>query len=123
MSPDRKPTHRRKRKRGGAMKFTPTDMRAFGAGQEYVPAQHRAGGRVLIVSNRLPVTAKSTDEGEVRLERSVGGLATGLRTTHAASESWWIGWLGDLRLDSKQRHQVREQLGKMRASAVSLDSA
>jgi trehalose 6-phosphate synthase/phosphatase len=105
------------------MKFTPTDMRAFGAGQEHAAAQHRAGGRVLIVSNRLPVTAKSTDDGEIRLERSVGGLATGLRTTHATSESWWIGWLGDLRLDSKERHQVREQLGKMRASAVSLDAA
>jgi trehalose 6-phosphate synthase/phosphatase len=105
------------------MKFTPTDMRASGAGEEHAPAQHYAGGRVLIVSNRLPVTAKSTDEGEIRLERSVGGLATGLRTTHAASESWWIGWLGDLRLDSKERHHVREQLRKMRASDVGLDAA
>ena len=104
------------------MEITPTDVRALGAGEGTAPAQYRAGGRVLIVSNRLPVTARSTDEGDVRLERSVGGLATGLRTTHATSESWWIGWLGDLRLDSKERHQVREQLGAMRASAVALDA-
>jgi trehalose 6-phosphate synthase/phosphatase len=104
------------------MKFTPTDTRAIGASEEFASARHRAGGRVLIVSNRLPVTAKSNGDGEIRLERSVGGLASGLRTTHATSESWWIGWLGDLQLDPKERHQLREQLGRMRASAVSLDA-
>src|SRR5688500_15411568 len=117
---DRKPTHRGKRKRGGAMKFTPTDTRAVGASEEFASAPYRAGGRVLIVSNRLPVTAKSDDDGEIRLERSVGGLASGLRTTHATSESWWIGWLGDQRLDAKERHQLREQLGRMRESAGGL---
>ena len=106
------------------MKFTPTDVRVLGAGQEFAPMPpSRARGRVLIVSNRLPVTAKSADDGEIHLERSVGGLATGLRTTHAASESWWIGWLGDLRLDARERHQVRERLGAMRASAVGIEPA
>ncbi len=57
----------------------------------YVPA----AGRVLIVSNRLPLTA--VDEGEgaaVRLERSGGGLATGLRGVHERSRGLWIGWSG-----------------------------
>ena len=105
------------------MKFTPTDLPALGAGEEYAPARPRAGGRTLIVSNRLPVTARTGDDGEIRLERSVGGLATGLRTPHAASDSWWVGWLGDVRMDAKERHHVREQLAGMRATAVALDAS
>ncbi len=39
-------------------------------------------GRVIIVANRLPVTAKQEEEG-VHFVPSVGGLATGLRSVHA----------------------------------------
>ncbi|HYC49480.1 MAG TPA: bifunctional alpha,alpha-trehalose-phosphate synthase (UDP-forming)/trehalose-phosphatase [Gemmatimonadaceae bacterium] len=107
------------------MRLTPPDSRMLDA-SHYSDAQRAArkprSGRVLIVSNRLPVTAREVD-GDVQLTRSVGGLATGLRSTHAAAESWWIGWLGDLKMDAKHRHQVREQLDNMRASAVTLDAA
>jgi trehalose 6-phosphate synthase/phosphatase len=79
--------------------------------------------RILIVSNRLPVTARRVD-GELRLERSSGGLASALRMTHETSDSWWIGWLGDTRsTDAKERHFLREQLWEMRASPVSLEPA
>ena len=40
-----------------------------------------APGRTLIVSNRLPMTARIED-GEVLLQPSDGGLATGLRGVH-----------------------------------------
>lgn len=50
-------------------------------------------GRLLIVSNRLPVTVRSGDDG-FALERSTGGLATGLSTPHQHSEGIWIGWPG-----------------------------
>ena len=107
------------------MRLTPTELRSIAAPQSAARRERERGpasSRVLIVSNRLPVTARET-QGAVHLARSVGGLATGLRSTHAASESWWIGWLGDLRLDAKQRHQLKEQLDAMRASAVALDAS
>src|SRR6266536_1228075 len=51
------------------------------------PRPSRAGGkrmpspRLLIVSNRLPVTVKTTD-GAASVELSTGGLATGMRGPH-----------------------------------------
>jgi trehalose 6-phosphate synthase/phosphatase len=50
-------------------------------------------GRLLIVSNRLPVTI-SVERGELRATRSSGGLATGLRGVHEESGGLWIGWPG-----------------------------
>jgi trehalose 6-phosphate synthase/phosphatase len=51
--------------------------------------------RLLIVSNRLPVTATVAD-GTVSLAPAGGGLATGLRPYHESSGGLWIGWPGDL---------------------------
>jgi trehalose 6-phosphate synthase/phosphatase len=50
--------------------------------------------RVLIVSNRLPVSVVRRD-GELQLQRSSGGLATGLAGVHARSQGLWVGWPGD----------------------------
>jgi trehalose 6-phosphate synthase/phosphatase len=49
-------------------------------------------GRILIVS-RLPITVRR-DEGGVKVERSAGGLATGIKSTHGANGGLWIGWPG-----------------------------
>ena len=49
--------------------------------------------RILIVSNRLPVTVR-TDAGGVEVQPSVGGVATGLRGPHERSGGVWIGWSG-----------------------------
>jgi hypothetical protein len=49
-------------------------------------AAHLPSGRVLIVSNRLPVSAQ-LDHGAVRLELASGGLATGLRRWHSVERS------------------------------------
>ena len=48
---------------------------------------------VLIVANRLPVTVKTTGAG-VEVQRSAGGLATGLLRPHEQSGGLWIGWSG-----------------------------
>src|ERR1700751_151335 len=50
--------------------------------------------RLLIVANRLPVTAVATDAGTPELEASTGGLPAGLAGFHESSETLWIGWLG-----------------------------
>jgi trehalose 6-phosphate synthase/phosphatase len=57
------------------------------------PTALAAGGRTLIVSNRLPLTAHIQD-GELRLRQSDGGLANGLRAVHGLNGGLWIGWSG-----------------------------
>jgi len=52
-----------------------------------------APGRLLIVSNRLPITVQVQD-GQVIVSAASGGLATGLRTYHERSRGVWIGWPG-----------------------------
>ena len=64
-----------------------------------------APGRTLIVSNRLPVTALMVG-GEVRLQQSDGGLATGLRGVHEHHGGLWIGWSGLTARASVGAHRV-----------------
>ncbi len=49
--------------------------------------------RVLIVSNRLPVTVETRKRG-LRFEPSIGGLATGLKSFYKSYNGIWIGWPG-----------------------------
>ncbi len=49
--------------------------------------------RLLIVSNRLPITVQDR-KGDLHVEPSVGGLATGLSSWYKSRDSIWIGWPG-----------------------------
>jgi len=49
--------------------------------------------RVIVVSNRLPMTIMQTKDG-LRAERSLGGLATALGATVGRYDMRWIGWGG-----------------------------
>jgi trehalose 6-phosphate synthase/phosphatase len=51
--------------------------------------------RLLIVSNRLPVTLHR-DGDTIACRDSCGGLATGLRGHHERGNGLWIGWPGSL---------------------------
>ena len=51
--------------------------------------------RLMIVSNRLPVSARTT-ESVVGIVPSDGGLATALRPWHERSDALWIGWPGEM---------------------------
>jgi len=72
-------------------------------------SQHR---RLIIISNRLPFTAKERN-GELRYTASVGGLATGLSTflkslggpSPPVDEYLWVGWPG-----STIRNPLKKQL-------------
>ena len=76
--------------------------------------------RVLIVANRLPITVKATDGG-VDVQRSTGGLATGLLRPHEQSGGLWIGWSGaPEELTADQRSELDEQLAAMRLVSVPL---
>ncbi|MFX1273492.1 MAG: bifunctional alpha,alpha-trehalose-phosphate synthase (UDP-forming)/trehalose-phosphatase [Promethearchaeota archaeon] len=49
--------------------------------------------RLIIISNRLPVTISRVD-GKLEYNRSLGGLATGLASFHKQHNSLWVGWPG-----------------------------
>jgi trehalose 6-phosphate synthase/phosphatase len=77
-------------------------------------------GRLLLVANRLPITAKMDDDGHFSVEPSSGGLATGLWGPHQRSGGLWIGWPGELQLDEAQQQELNEKLGGLRALPVYL---
>ena len=53
-------------------------------------------GRLVIVSNRLPVTLSREDMGQWDVQPSTGGLVTALGPILRARGGLWIGWLGML---------------------------
>ncbi len=63
-------------------------------------------GRLLIVSNRLPVTIHRR-RGRLQFEPSAGGLATGLSSFYKTSDSLWLGWPG---IDRKNSNADREEI-------------
>ncbi|HEV8150545.1 MAG TPA: bifunctional alpha,alpha-trehalose-phosphate synthase (UDP-forming)/trehalose-phosphatase [Gemmatimonadales bacterium] len=78
--------------------------------------------RVLIVSNRLPVTVRRRDGG-FDIERSSGGLATGLRGPHERGDGWWLGWPGlSDDLSEAQRAELTERLARDRLAPLFLSA-
>jgi len=65
--------------------------------------------RLLIVSNRLPITIQEK-KGDLHIEPSVGGLATGLRSWYKSSPSIWIGWAGIGRKKIKREKDIMTRL-------------
>ncbi|HWB42822.1 MAG TPA: bifunctional alpha,alpha-trehalose-phosphate synthase (UDP-forming)/trehalose-phosphatase, partial [Gemmatimonadales bacterium] len=69
---------------------------------------------------RLPVTVRTTADG-VEVERSTGGLATGLSRPHEQSGGLWIGWAGaGDDLTAKQQEEMDRQLAAQRLVPVPL---
>src|SRR5215213_6477602 len=77
--------------------------------------------RVLIVANRLPVTVSPTETG-VEVQKSTGGLATGLLRPHEQSGGLWIGWSGatEDELTEQQRAGLDRALAELRLVSVQL---
>ncbi len=69
--------------------------------------------RLVIVSNRLPVTVEKR-KGELAFKRSVGGVATGLGSFHETHESVWVGWaeVPVSRLDSDEKQRITARLAE-----------
>ncbi len=80
--------------------------------------------RLLIVSNRLPVTVKAAADGAIAIEQSTGGLATGMKGPHERLGGQWIGWPGALDgLSSEARAEVDQRLADLRLVGVPLSPA
>jgi trehalose 6-phosphate synthase/phosphatase len=79
------------------------------------------GGRVLLVSNRLPLTLR-LESNRPTIVRSSGGLATALSSVHDEMESLWIGSVGALdALRGTARAEVERTMEEMRVVAVQPD--
>jgi trehalose 6-phosphate synthase/phosphatase len=85
------------------------------------------GMRLLVVSNRLPFTAASED-GELVLHASPGGLVSGLtaylnaaKTDASGNEYLWIGWPG-IEIEDKSRDKLKSKVAKQHALPVFIDA-
>ncbi|XXY48977.1 bifunctional alpha,alpha-trehalose-phosphate synthase (UDP-forming)/trehalose-phosphatase [Sorangium sp. So ce269] len=79
--------------------------------------------RLLIVSNRLPISVR-VDRGALSLTRSSGGLAAAMRGPHERMCALWIGWPGSVAgLSPEQRQDADAALAGIRAVPVHLGAA
>ena len=79
--------------------------------------------RLLIVSNRLPVTL-TMQGAEATLTASSGGLATAMRGVHQDSDSVWVGSIGDTsRLPRAAAEAMRPELEARRLVSVGLSAS
>ena len=62
--------------------------------------------KTIFISNRLPITIQRTKKG-FTYEKSIGGLATGLKSYHEAGDSLWVGWPGITSDDYTEEEQKK----------------
>ncbi|KAK6850871.1 glycosyltransferase family 20 protein [Apiospora arundinis] len=77
-----------------------------------MPSSEQVGassGRLLLVSNRLPITIKPNDDGQYSFSMSSGGLVTGLSGLSKTTSFQWYGWPG-LEVPEGDIEKVSEQL-------------
>lgn len=67
--------------------------------------------RLLIVSNRLPLSIKRSDDGQYSFSVSSGGLVTGLSGLNKTMQYEWYGWPG-LEVPEAEIDLVSERLRK-----------
>ena len=67
--------------------------------------------RILIVSNRLPVTV-SKNKDKIKFLPSAGGLATGMSSFHQNYDCLWIGWPGIVK-DRINEKGIKEIITKL----------
>ncbi|OAV45913.1 bifunctional alpha,alpha-trehalose-phosphate synthase (UDP-forming)/trehalose-phosphatase [Lewinella sp. 4G2] len=75
--------------------------------------------RLVIISNRLPVTINRS-AGELHYHPSAGGLATGLNSLDESYNKIWIGWPGVDITDDWERETVKTDLAKKNLAPVFL---
>ncbi|KAI8938656.1 hypothetical protein NX059_004526 [Plenodomus lindquistii] len=66
-------------------------------------------GRLLLVSNRLPITIKRSDEGKYEMSMSSGGLVSGLSGLSKTTTFQWYGWPG-LEVPEDEVSDLKDQL-------------
>jgi trehalose 6-phosphate synthase/phosphatase len=72
-------------------------------------AAPQRAGRLIIVSNRLPVSVERGEDG-LAYQPSVGGLATSLGALREETEMLWLGWPGLTPRDESEADELRNHL-------------
>jgi trehalose 6-phosphate synthase/phosphatase len=80
-----------------------------------------AMSRLILVANRLPVSLDLSG-GQVKVQDSSGGLASGMRGLSKQEHVSWVGWPGAIPSSDEQRAQIDEQLSEHSATAVYLSA-
>lgn len=75
--------------------------------------------RIIIVSNRLPITLNRKDGGLI-YHPSAGGLATGLSSLDESIDKIWIGWPGHYLDPGNEREYIEKQFAKDGLSPIFL---
>jgi trehalose 6-phosphate synthase/phosphatase len=80
--------------------------------------------RLIVVSNRLPVSISKTKSG-LKIRPSAGGLATGLSCLPDEYEHSWIGWPGGTgeKYSAADKNEVEKKLNGINCRPVFLSSA
>ncbi len=80
--------------------------------------------RLIVVSNRLPVSISKTKSG-LKIRTSAGGLATGLSSLPGEYEHSWIGWPGGVgeRYSAGDKKEIEKKLHNIHCRPVFLSSA
>jgi len=78
-------------------------------------------GRLLIVSNRLPISVVKRG-GKLSFQSSIGGLTTGLSPVHKSQKSLWVGWAGVIldKFEGEEKEEILEKLASKNLSPVFL---
>jgi len=69
----------------------------------------RLGSRLLLVSNRLPITIKRSNDGKYDFSMSSGGLVSGLSGLSKSTTFQWYGWPG-LEIPADEAKDVNARL-------------
>ncbi|NCB24001.1 MAG: bifunctional alpha,alpha-trehalose-phosphate synthase (UDP-forming)/trehalose-phosphatase, partial [Bacteroidia bacterium] len=75
--------------------------------------------KIIIIANRLPVRIERKEE-TFSIERSEGGLATGLGSLETDAEKYWIGWPGIHTDDEKEKEIITHKLHELNFHPVFL---
>ena len=76
-------------------------------------------GKIIIVSNRLPVRIQEK-KGSLTMLPGEGGLATGLGCIYKQGSNIWVGWPGAEIQTPERKQEVSERLAKMNLMPVFL---
>ncbi|MDD2512461.1 MAG: bifunctional alpha,alpha-trehalose-phosphate synthase (UDP-forming)/trehalose-phosphatase [Proteiniphilum sp.] len=75
--------------------------------------------KIILIANRLPVKIERNESGFV-IERSEGGLATGLGSLETKAEKYWVGWPGIHTDDEAEKREITEKLHELNFHPVFL---
>ncbi len=84
-----------------------------------VPIQNTRFMKLVIISNRLPLTVVK-EENEYRVMPSTGGLSTGLNSLETSMERHWIGWPGMYVDEQIEKEKIDGQLAALNFHSVYL---